>query len=198
MMKNGFAALEQKLDFSDAQTISPDEVIAKLGQQLEEVTKGLVRGVVKEYEEPIQSYNNRETWNAMMAALGSSLNYNKDIQEDLGVIGEDTFRFEFYLTSPRLEKYKYRILFFAYGIGNYPVKIVLEQGIADEIFGMENADYEIVYHTEEELSNAVLNILNSKKVIKVVQELIYTGKKLGRTDAGEKAGRIVTLPERPF
>ena len=72
-MRNGFAALEKKLDFSDAQTISPDEVITELGQELEEVTKGLVRGVVKEYEGPIQSYNNRETFHDVMAALGSSL-----------------------------------------------------------------------------------------------------------------------------
>ena len=130
-----------------------------------------------------------------MAALGSSLYSNKDIQEDLGIIGDAAFQFEFYLTSAKLETYKYRILFFSYGIGNYPVKIVLEQGIADEIFGRENSEYEIAYGTKEELSNAVLNILNSQKVIKVIQELIYTGKKLGRTDAGDKAGKILTLPE---
>ena len=168
-MRNGFAALEKKLDFSDAQTISPDEVITELGQELEEVTKGLVRGVVKEYVGPIQSYNNRETFHDVMAALGSSLYSNRDIQEDLGIIGDAAFQFEFYLTSAKLETYKYRILFFSYGIGNYPVKIVLEQGIADEIFGRENSEYEIAYGTKEELSNAVLNILNSKKVIKVIQ-----------------------------
>lgn len=194
-MRKGFAALEKKLDFSDAQTISPDEVITELGQELEEVTKGLVRGVVKEYEGPIQSYNNRETFHDVMAALGSSLYSNRDIQEDLGIIGDAAFQFEFYLTSAKLETYKYRILFFSYGIGNYPVKIVLEQGIADEIFGRENSEYEIAYGTKEELSNAVLNILNSQKVIKVIQELIYTGKKLGRTDAEDKAGKILTLPE---
>ncbi len=192
-MKDGFAVLEKKLDFSSAQTISPDEVITGLGQELEEVTKGLVRGVVKEYEGSIQSYNNSETFHAMMAALGSSLNYNKDIQEDLGMVGDDAFQFEFYLTSAKLEKYKYRILFFTYGIGNYPVKIVLEQGIADEIFGMENADYEIIYHTKEELSFAILNILNSKKVVKVIQELIYTGKKLEKMDTGDKARKIINL-----
>lgn len=64
----------------------------------------------------------------------------------------------------------------------YPVKIVLEQGIADEIFKRENANYIIEYATKTELENVILKILETKKVIKVMQELIYAMKRFERLD----------------
>lgn len=89
------------------------------------------------------------------------------------------------MTAPKIENYKYRILFFEYGIGMYPVKIVLEQGIADEIFKKENANYIIEYETKIELENVIVNILKTKKVIKVMQELIYATKRFERLDQKE-------------
>ena len=76
-----------------------------------------------------------------------------------------------------MKNYKYRILFFEYGIGMYPVKIVLEQGIADEIFKKENANYNNWIWNKNELENVIINILKTKKVIKVMQELIYATKR---------------------
>lgn len=67
----------------------------------------------------------------------------------------------------------------------YPVKIVLEQGIADEIFKKENADYVVEYATKTELENVILNILKTKKVTKVMQELIYAMKRFERLDKGQ-------------
>ena len=67
----------------------------------------------------------------------------------------------------------------------YPVKIVLEQGIADEIFKKENANYIIEYETKNELENVIINILKTKKVIKIMQELIYATKRFERLDKKE-------------
>lgn len=177
--------LEGILNFEGDQVTSPDEVISEIGQQLEKATRGFVKGVVKKYEGSIESYDQLSVMASIAAALGTSMAY-KDIQEDLGAIGYEVFRFEFFLTSPNLENYKYRILFFEYGIGNYPVKIVLEQGIADEIFGVENANYEIEYHTKDELANVIVNVLNSKKVIKVMQELINAAQRVMRGNTEKK------------
>ena len=110
---------------------------------------------------------------------------HKDIQDNLGTIGYQNFKFEFFVKAPKIENYKYRILFFEYGIGMYPVKIVLEQGIADEIFKKENANYIIEYETKTELENVIVNILKTKKVIKVMQELIYATKRFERLDKKE-------------
>jgi len=167
------------LNYDEEQAVSPDAVIAELGNQLEKATNGFIKGVVRQYNGPIESYDEVSTFASIASALGT-LNAHKDIQDNLGVIGCQDYKFEFFLTAPKIENYKYRILFFEYGIGMYPVKIVLEQGIADEIFKKENANYIIQYATKTELENVILNILKTKKVIKVMQELIYAMKRFER------------------
>ena len=52
------------------------------------------------------------------------------------------------------------------------MKIVLEQGLADEIFKKENAEYIFEIQTKNELEDTVTNILASKRILKVVQGLI--------------------------
>ena len=63
-------------------------------------------------------------------------------------------------------------MFFEYGLGGYPVKIILEQGLADEIFKRENADYIFEIQTKAELENTVTQILASNRALKVIQGLI--------------------------
>ena len=154
--------LDGLLNYDDDQAVSPDTIISELGKQLEEATNGFVKGVVREYEGPIESYDQLSAFASIASALGTSV-IHKDIQDNLGAIGYQNFKFEFFLTAPKIENYKYRILFFEYGIGMYPVKIVLEQGIADEIFKKENANYIIEYETKNKLENVIINILKTKK-----------------------------------
>lgn len=172
------------LNYDDDQAVSPDTVIAELGNQLEKATNGFIKGVVREYNGPIESYDQMSAFASIASALGTSL-VHRDIQDNLGEIGYQEYKFEFFLTTSKLEDYKYRVLFFEYGIGMYPVKIVLEQGIADEIFKKENADYVVEYATKTELENVILNILKTKKVAKVMQELIYAMKRFERLDKGQ-------------
>ena len=172
------------LNYDDDQAVSPDTVIAELGNQLEKATNGFIKGVVREYNGPIESYDQMSAFASIASALGTSL-VHRDIQDNLGEIGYQEYKFEFFLTTSKLEDYKYRVLFFEYGIGMYPVKIVLEQGIADEIFKKENADYVVEYATKTELENVILNILKTKKVTKVMQELIYAMKRFERLDKGQ-------------
>ena len=172
------------LDYDDDQAVSPDTVVAELGNQLEKATNGFIKGVVREYNGPIESYDQMSAFASIASALGTSL-VHRDIQDNLGEIGYQEYKFEFFLTTSKLEDYKYRVLFFEYGIGMYPVKIVLEQGIADEIFKKENADYVVEYATKTELENVILNILKTKKVTKVMQELIYAMKRFERLHKGQ-------------
>lgn len=176
--------LEGKLNFDDVEITSPDKVISEIGQQLTEATKGFIKGEVREYDGFIESYDQLSAFASIAATLGTSV-VRKDIQEKLGAINFESFKFEFFLTTPKLDSYKYRILFFEYGIGNYPVKLVLEQGIADEIFG-EDANYVIEYATKEELENVISNILKSKKVIKIMQDLINATHRIIKVGAEKK------------
>ena len=159
------------LNYDDDQAVSPDTVVAELGKQLEKATNGFIKGIVREYNGPIESYDQMSGFASIASALGTSL-VHRDIQENLGAIGYQDYKFEFFLTTSKIENYKYRVLFFEYGIGMYPVKIVLEQGIADEIFKKENADYLFEIQTKNELEDIVTNILASKRVIEVIQGLI--------------------------
>lgn len=172
--------LEHALTFSNALTTAPDMVISEIGGQLESITKGFVRGIVKKYDGSLLSAGQHQDLSSIASALGSSMAY-KDIQQELGPVGQNTFQFEFFLSAPKLEHYKYRILFLEYGIGCYPVKLILEQGIADEIFGTEHADYTIEYGTKDQLANAIINILNTQKIIRIIQELIDTSQRISLT-----------------
>lgn len=181
------------LNYDDDQAVSPDTVVAQLGNQLEKATNGFIKGVVREYDGPIESYDQMSAFASIASALGTSL-VHRDIQDSLGEIGYQDYKFEFFLTTSKLEDYKYRVLFFEYGIGMYPVKIVLEQGIADEIFKKENADYVVEYATKNELENVILNILKTKKVTKVMQELIYAMKRFERLDK-EQPKLVEKIPD---
>lgn len=162
--------IKSKLKFDVEDLTNPDITIAEIGTQLESLTNGLVKGVVNEYDGPIESYNTLSGMASLVAALGATQKY--DIQNDLGEIGYQLFKFEFYLTSAKLPNYKFRIMFFEYGLGGYPVKIVLEQGLADEIFKQEDANYIFEIQTKNELESTVANILASNRAIKVIQGLI--------------------------
>lgn len=162
--------IKNKLKFDATDLLSPDKTIAEIGTQLETVTNGLVKGIVNEYDGPIESYNTLSGMASLVVALGTSQKY--DIQNDLGEIGYKLFKFEFYLTSSILPNYKFRVMFFEYGLGGYPVKIVLEQGLADEIFKREDADYIFEIPTKNELESTVADIVASNRAIKVIQGLI--------------------------
>ena len=162
--------IKDQLKFDEVDLTSPDITIAEIGTQLESVTNGFVTGIVNSYDGPIESYDTLSGMASLVAALGTSQKYN--IQNDLGEIGYRLFKFEFYLTSSKLPNYKFRVMFFEYGLGGYPVKIILEQGLADEIFKREDADYIFEIQTKAELENTVTKILASKRAIRVIQGLI--------------------------
>lgn len=164
--------IKGKLKFDADDLTSPDMTIAEIGTQLESVTNGLVKGIVNSYDGPIESYNFSSGMAALIAALGTSTSQKYDIQNDLGEIGYKSLKYEFYLTSSIFPNYKFRVMFFEYGLGGYPVKIVLEQGLADEILKKEGADYIFEVPAQNELKNLVISILNSEKAIRVMQGLI--------------------------
>ena len=82
--------LDGILDFEHGQGLFPDEVVSEIGRQLEKATKGFVKGLVKKYDGPIESYKQMSSMASIAAALGTSV-IQKDIQEELGEIGYDRF-----------------------------------------------------------------------------------------------------------
>lgn len=162
--------LSGRLNFAPMDLTAPDKVIESICQQLSEQTNGCVIGVVAEYDGKIESYTQKSSMAAMATMLGEA-EKKINIQHSLGKIGNERNRFEFYLQTPTYEDYKYRILFFEYGTGNYPVKVILEQGVADEVLGEYNG-YKTFPATPGALEDLIYSVLSSDHIVNVMQELI--------------------------
>ena len=61
--------------------------------------------------------------------------------------------------------------FVKYNVSNYPVTVVLEESIAKSISGT-SGEYIYTCDTRNELEELVVNVLTSKRIITVMQELI--------------------------
>ena len=64
------------------------------------------------------------------------------------------------------------MLFVEFGIGNYPVKVVLEDAIAEKILSGSLDDYITRCTSSEEFEQLIMSILSISYVIDVIQELI--------------------------
>lgn len=167
-MKNKFN-FEGKIDFNDIDLTSPKIVIEELIKELSDATNNIVEGVIEDYSGPIHSYTDNGI-NSIKMALGN-MSRRVDIQEKLGKISNNSEKYEFYLKTPLYEHYKFRICFINFGVGNYPVEVVLEQGIVDDICG-EDEEYILTCNNKDEFEELLINILNSERVVSVMQELV--------------------------
>lgn len=161
--------LEEFLSFDDVDRSAPEKVVSEICDQIRSQTRDYIQGTVQPYDGHIESYT-RVGISSITLGLGSD--QEVDIQSDLGKVGYEKHKFEFYLSATALPKYRFRLMFFSYGIGGYPVEIVLEQSVADEIFQRANGKYIIECKSTDDLKNTVIRVLNSKRIVQIVQELI--------------------------
>jgi hypothetical protein len=158
-----------KIDFNDVDLTSPKIVVETLIKDLSEATNNIVEGKIEEYNGPIHSYTDNGI-NAIKVALGN-VSRHVNIQEKLGEISNSNEKYEFYLKTPLYEHYKFRVCFIKYGVGNYPVEVVLEQGIVNDMYGYDE-DYVLECNNKSEFEELIINILNSDRIIKIMQELV--------------------------
>lgn len=159
-----------RLNFDPIDLTAPDKVIRNLCDQLSEETNGYVVAAIEEYNGKIESYTQKSSMATVAAMLGES-EKKICIQNSLGKIGNEVKRFEFYLKTPTYEDYKFRVLFIEYGTGNYPVKVVLEMGVANEVLD-SHGGYKIICKNPDELEDLIFRVLTSEYIIHVMQELI--------------------------
>lgn len=128
---------------------------------------------IQKYEE----YTNRSAKD-IIEEKGKLINErtNKIVIAGIKKIKDNSNKFEFYITSKETPKYKYRVFFFEYGIEQYPIKITLEEDIDSEINKeRDHKTYEI--ENEEELTDMLGKVLNSKKINNVIEGLIQMNNK---------------------
>lgn len=163
--------LKEKLDLEDVDTVSPISILENTAAEMEGITKGLVKGVVAPYDGPIKSYSIVSPLAALAASVAEASTQTHNIQEDLGKIGYNERQYDFCLIAPNLPNYKYRVLFMSIGIGGYPVEVVLQEEIAQELFN--GRKYVITVQNRGEYETILQRVFSSDKMIGVIQELIY-------------------------
>lgn len=159
----------EKLDFNDIDLTAPDSIIEDISKQISEQTNGIITGTITPYDGHIFSYT-KPGIGGLQSALGIA-DKTIDIQTTLGVQGDNSQKFEFYLSTPSYPQYKYRICYLKYGVSNYPVTIVLDQNIINEI-NPDDSNYVLSCGTRSELEDLFIQIIYSQQVLKVMQELI--------------------------
>ena len=164
--------IKDKLNLTDVDSVPPENAVRVISDQIKEITDGIVIGKVEQYDGRIESYTIDGI--ASIAAMTKDREYN--IQKDLGARGYILSRFEFYLTATELPSYKYRLLFFEYGIGGYPVKVVLEQSIADSINRGRSSNYTFKVADRTKLEEMINLVLSAPRTIEVIQGLINATK----------------------
>lgn len=140
---------------------------------LSEITGGKIIARVSEYDGEYQTrYQNTyaSTVGALIGAsgvTGQSIKFN--VQKKLGEGNDDEkFVYEFYITSKKTSKYKYRVCFLYYSVMLYPVGISLDKSIADEL----ESKGEFYINSEEEFLGFLQKLLSSKRVTSVINNLL--------------------------
>ena len=172
------------LDFDNYDLKPAKQIVEEFIVELKKATKDKIIGVITDYNGAIEPYKKVVTkmpmsgLSAFASAFSSSLQPQEeivevDIQQNLGKTGDTLQTYEFYITTPAYEQYQYRICFLQHGVANYPVKVVLEQSIADEI-NKKGLHSTCIYPccSPSELENLLLDIIYSRTLKTIMQELI--------------------------
>ncbi len=177
-----------KLDFSDIDLTAPDKVIEEILAQLPRETNEIIFGKIQPYDGPVFSYKT-VGFAGMAEALGT-VSQNVDIQDKLGEIGQEDYKFECFLYTSEYDKYKYRVFFVQYDVANYPVSIILDESVAESISGV-NRGYVYRCDTREELEKLIYGIFGSKRIMEVMQELVRISQVKRGTKNNRKAENVV-------
>jgi hypothetical protein len=156
----------------EIQDIKPaNELIQIQCEKLAEITNNKVLARISEYkEEDFRSHT------IVPELKGFHFLDEKviDPQDSLGEKGEnDEFVYEFYITSKKTPKYKYRICFIYFSITLYPVGLTIDKSIADSA-GLEYTELDI--EAEDDFEQILSEILGCKKVAKIIQNLLSINK----------------------
>lgn len=168
------ADLQKKLNFDKVDLTPPDVVLRETGEQLKEITRGLVKCEVLPYTGPISSYTHTRTVgpSALLDVFQPrTVEEEVDIQSKLGEIGNTTKKFEVCLETPNDKQYKFRLMFIKYNSTIYPVTVVLESDIANELPQYGNK-YIYNIKSRNDFQRFVTNVINTDRVVNILQQLI--------------------------
>lgn len=167
-------SLKEKLSFDKVDLTAPDKVIKEVGNELSEITQGMVKCEVKEYDGPIRSFTQTKevgTAALLTAFQTKTVEQHIDIQSRLGEMGNTQKKFEVCLETPDNKDYKFRLMFIAYDATIYPVTVVLESDIANQLPKYGNG-YIYSFKSRKDFQIFLVDVINSDKAVTILQQLI--------------------------
>lgn len=146
----------------------PETVIRKSLKQIDEATRGYVRGHIEKYDGQIRTYKRILDFAAVTKVQQE---VTVDIQEDLGEQNNEDYKYEVFLTVKGLEHYKYRMMFMNHGTVSYPVTIVMNHRLAVEYSGGQRKEMFRV-DSMKELEELMDKVINCDMMESFIQKLI--------------------------
>ena len=151
----------------------PIDCMKAVADEICTLTQNLVYGNVENYDGEVYSkYDSSGSIALTIVNLNKGRILN-DIQDDLGAVGgKNKTKLEFFLTATELKDYKCRLMFAEHGLGGYPVNVILEKGIADEIAGMDSEEYVFRCENMSEFEELLQKVINTDYVHAILQSII--------------------------
>ena len=131
----------------------PEIVIKNSLGQIDEATRGYVKGNIEKYDGQIRTY--KKNLGFVIPALQQEVTV--DIQKDLG--------------EQNNEDYKYRMMFVNHGTLSYPVTIVMNDRLAVEYSGGQMKDIFWI-ESMKDLEELMGRVINSDTMESLIQKLI--------------------------
>ena len=145
----------------------PEIVIKNSLRQIDEATRGYVKGNIEKYDGQIRSY--KKNLGLVIPTLQKEVTI--DIQKDLGEQNNEDYKFEVFLTVKGLEHYKYRMMFVNHGTLSYPVTIIMNDSLAVEYSGGQMKDIFWI-ESMKELEELMSRVINYDTMESLIQKLI--------------------------
>jgi hypothetical protein len=174
-----------KKDFKPLATDTPKDIVEYQCASLNKITNGIIVAGVTEYSELYPSndlfpsdklYPSKELSSSVgEVSGGQAANLKNKVGEKAGY----GFTYEFYISSIASPNYRYRVMFLQYGTSMYPLTIIMDEAIADEL----NLEQQTVCASQEDFESTLEKIINSDKVGKVISVLLGNAEKSGRVPA---------------
>ena len=153
-----------KLDLEEKDIIPPEVVVREFSAVLKQRTGGAVVGKVEDYDGTI--------WLTQDESISSGHGVISEDNAELGPLGGERRVYEFYLSTPNYKNYEYRVFFMYYGYSMYPVSIILDPIVADELHPGQYRNDHITCVSRENLEKMLSDIMNTGTMISVMQGLI--------------------------
>lgn len=164
---------------------NPKDLVQEQCQELSYQTDGRIIARITEYDGAVESYTSNGLLETTRRLQEVTAGVRFEVQSVLGDVSEENrIAYEFYVTSKRTPKYKFRAFLMYHNVFIYPVTFVIEEGIASEIFGAnenesdgENEEsgsnnYIVSVEDEQHFLALFSQIINSNRLTEVIKNLI--------------------------